>query len=91
MKNKYSMFSFDTLTFFLIISLTSSISYQVFISGSKIDTIFVILIGSVIGLLPIYIYNKIISFNENNNIVDNLNQLFGKISFLLKIRFFSLT
>lgn len=85
MKNKYSMFSFDTLTFFLIISLTSSISYQVFISGSKIDTIFVILIGSVIGLLPIYIYNKIISFNENNNIVDNLNQLFGKISFLLKI------
>lgn len=85
MKNKYSMFSSSTLIFFLIISLTSSISYQAFIENAQIDTIFVILIGSVIGLIPIYIYNKIISFNESNNIIDNLNQLFCKSSFLLKI------
>lgn len=85
MKNKYSMFSFDTLVFFLIVSLTSSVSYQFFIAGSGIDTIFVILIGSVIGLIPMYIYGKIIGFDENNNIIDNLNNLFPKTSLIFKI------
>jgi len=85
MKNKYSMFSFDTLTFFLIASLSSNIGYLTFIKDTKIDTIFLILIGSVLGLIPIYIYNKIISYNEDRNIIENIEYLFPKINLFIKI------
>ena len=84
MKNKYSLFSLDTLMFFLISSITSSSWYYIFITENKIDTIFVIIIGSVIGIIPIFIYNQIMDFNKENNLIDNLNSLF-KTPIILKI------
>lgn len=79
MNKKIHAFSIFSMIFSIMISPLLVISFNSMTNIAGVDSYISVFIGILMGLIPVYIINKIMSFDENKNIHQINDILFGKI------------
>ena len=88
MKNRLQFIEIATLIYFFIRATYIGIGINSYLYYAKVDSYLSILIGSIIGILPLLIIIKIMNIRKDKNIHQMIEELLGKklgkvISFLL--------
>lgn len=76
--NKITCLEYGILIYFIIRSMSLGISIDSYIHIGGVDGYLSPLIGMIIGLIPLYIFIKLLNFQPDLNIFEKIDYLFGK-------------
>ena len=78
MKNKLELFEMNSLLYFIMRSGFIGIAANAIVNVGKVDGYMCPILGTIIGLIILFLYIKIIDINPDKNINENITDIFGK-------------
>ena len=80
---KISLSNYDTLLFFLLrASFVGSVSANLLVTAQR-DSLLSVILSSILGIIPLIIFYKLIRSYPRKNIIEIINEVFGKKSGIL--------
>ena len=83
--NKINSLQYGIIIFFLIRSMSLGISINSYIHIGGVDGYLSAIIGTIIGLIPLYIFIKLLNYKPDLDIFKKIDYLFGKYSIVINV------
>lgn len=83
-KDKIQSIELGTIIYAILRTASLGISMNILVSISKQNSYLSIILGSIIGIIAFILYQKLLNYNENMNIVELIQKTYGKtLGFIL--------